>query len=162
MKLARLAVFAALAALISIVATAQPALAQASLTGDCAPAGLGYRNVDASASTTANMSYVDVPATSRTFHQGGSQASCVVVTFSSQAFTSNNEYLRVQALVDGTVCTPGDSIFVFNHEFIASYTMTYVCPSIAPGRHTAKMTFRCDGGSSVTLGARTMTVHYAK
>ena len=162
MKHYRFPIFAAFAALISIATAGRPAFAQSSLTGDCAPTGLGYRSVLATASTTENMSYVDVPVTSRRFRQGGSQASCVVVTFSSQAYTSANEYLRVQAMVDGTVCTPDGSIFVFNHEFIASYTMTYVCPSVAPGPHTAKMTFRSDGGTSVTLGARTMTVHYAK
>jgi hypothetical protein len=159
----RIAFFALAAVAASfLIATEQPALAQSSLTGDCAPTGLGYRSVDASAATTAMFSYDDVPATSRVFRQAGSQASCVVITFSSQAFTSANEYLRVQAMVDAAVCTPDESIFVFNQQFVASYTMTYVCPSVAPGRHTAKMTFRTDGGSSVTLGNRTMTVRYAK
>ncbi len=115
-------------------------------------------------STTGTTS-VDVVDTQIGFNQGGGSASCVIISFSSEASAAANTTMTVEALLDGVVCQPSSNFFVTSNASsigLADRSMNYVCPGVSPGSHTAKIRFRSSGAGSVSLDFRTTIVHYAK
>src|SRR5262249_16939784 len=69
-------------------------------------------------------------------HPGGTKASCVVVSFSSETFVSTNEQMGVQATLDGSTsfCLPIDNIFSVSGS--GERALHGICPSVGPGSHS--------------------------
>lgn len=131
--------------------------------GSCEPDAMTYKAMTDVNTVMNGTSFANVSGMSRTFRQGGTAASCVVVTFSAIAFTSNGETLFVEArLDDDAICSPFGGIFVANRTDPASYSMTYVCSAVSTGRHSVTMQAKTDGGTNVTLSNRSMVVQYTK
>jgi|GEM_PF-4625333 len=116
--------------------------------------------------STTSVVLVDVPESSVRFVQGGTQARCVVVSFSAEAAAAPNDLMVVQAVLDGTiVCQPGSNFFVRSNATatdVAARTMNFVCAEVTPGAHKLKLQFRSRSGGVVQLGFRTLVVHYFK
>lgn len=142
--------------MLSIAAPVQAA-PRVITAGVCAPNSVNYKTSDATQSTSS-IGPVDVHGLSASIMQGSTN--CVLIAFTAQAFTASNEGLFVQAVIDGNVCPPGATILVRNQTNIGSYAMNFVCPAVAPGRHTAKIQFSSTNGGAVTLINRTMFVQY--
>jgi hypothetical protein len=133
--------------------------------GTCQPTAVGYI-VSRTSVTTTSTTLVPVAETRVNFTQGGSKASCVIVSFSAGADNAGSETSYVSAILDNkTECNPADDFFVSNNAAapgLRKNAMSYVCPSVAPGPHFAAMYYRSAGGQSVTLYFRTTLVHYVK
>src|SRR5438445_10229325 len=72
--------------------------------------------------------------------QGGARPSCVIVSFSAEAFAAANETMFVRALLDANsdACQPSNNVFVISNASPtgeASRTTNFLCPDVAPGRH---------------------------
>jgi hypothetical protein len=102
------------------------------------------------------------------FVQGGKSPGCVVVSFSAEAKADADTAMYITAtLDDGTICQPGDQNFFARSNATATdfadRAMNYVCTGVAPGAHRAKLMLDTDIlGKAVTLGWRTLIVHYFK
>jgi hypothetical protein len=121
--------------------------------------------VSRTSQSTNLTTYVDVIDTQIGFHQGGTSASCVVVSFSAEATATTNQLMIVDPLLDSTPCQPGDTQFansITSPDGLAARAMNYVCPNVAPGNHTVKVRFKSSGGGPVSLNYRTTIVQYAK
>jgi len=142
------------AALLSTPVQAAP---RVNTSGACAPNSVIYKATD-STQSTSSVAAVDVHGLSASINQGSTD--CVLISFTAQAITPANDGLFVQAVIDGNICPPGATLLVRNAPDIGSYAMNYVCPGVAPGRHTVKMQFSSNNGGAVTLINRTMFVQY--
>ena len=146
------------AALLSMAAPVQAA-PRVNTAGACAPNSVIYKTTDTTQSTSS-VGAVDVHGLSASINQGSTN--CVLIAFTAQAFTASNDGLFVQAVIDGNVCPPGATLLVRNAPDIGSYAMNFVCPDVAPGRHTVKMQFSSNNGGAATLINRTMFVQYVR
>ena len=101
-----------------------------------------------------------------TFTQGGSTASCIIVSFSGEAGAPENSWMNLRALLDGIVCQPNAVQFVRSNATAtdqAARAMNFICPDVAPGSHTVRLQFGPSGsGQEVYLDYRTTIVQYAR
>lgn len=128
--------------------------------GTCSPNKLKFKVSELFAQTTSS-SFVDVPETTLNFTQGGTTPSCVIVAFSAEASASPAIMVLEVVLDGGTLCFPSGNFFVSQAVTLSIHAMNYVCPNVAPGFHSIKMTFASDPeGSVVTLDFRTTIVQF--
>jgi hypothetical protein len=131
--------------------------------GGCTPNAVKFK-VSTLFQSTTSTSPVDVSETTLNFGQGGTSASCAIVSFSSEASAAANEVMLVDAVLDGsTICSPGGNFFVRSNSVatdLADRAMNYVCPDVAPGKHSVKIQFRSGGGGQVALDFRTTLAHF--
>lgn len=156
------------AASIFLLATSShPGLAALLARGSCSPDTTKYIVSDLQ-TTTDSQSYIAVPETFISFTQGGTTASCVIVSFSGMAITFNaGNVMRVQPLLDAaTPCQPQESIFDVGVGAgnVADRAMNFVCHNVSPGAHTIRMQFRSNSGTgnSVSLWNRTTIIQHKK
>jgi hypothetical protein len=98
------------------------------------------------------------------FVQGGKSPNCIIVSLSGEAKADANTAMFVDALVDGALCEPTPSFFVRSNATATDFAdraMNYLCTGVAPGAHRTSLKFHTDiNGNAVTLGWRTVIVHY--
>ena len=138
-------------------------------TGGCVPTATRYKVGGANTQSTTTGEFENVIDTGIVFVQGGTNPSCVVISFSAEARipASAPTSMLVRPVLDGTTfCDPGFVFFVEAPTAAgmpgAARAMTFVCEDVMPGRHTIKMQFRSTNAVSVTLGARTTVVHFVR
>jgi hypothetical protein len=139
-------------------ATAGLALAH---SGKCAPTATQSRTSTLEVSNTGDLE--PIIESSITFVQGGSIASCIIVTFSSEAKTDGKTVQAfVQAEIDGTdIGSPGEVSFAAQDTFQAR-SFTFVFPSVLPGSHIIKMRSERNGDrGTAVFGLRTLIVQHA-
>lgn len=144
-----------------LLAALNPAIAVPVAAGGCSPNALKYKASIASVNTLS-ATFVNVSETNQGFIQGGTSPSCVIVTFSalSQAFPSGSTMV-VEAHLDGAPCHPRGA-FLTSNPNPTTNTMTYVCPSVAPGAHVVQMKYRTFGSGTAFIHFRTTIVHYVR
>jgi len=109
--------------------------------------------VSNTALSTTSTTFVNVTDSKLAFVQA--KPGCVIVAFSAAALTQTGEKMRVQALLDKTVCAPSDHLLLGTNNEVASVAMNFLCPDVSAGRHTVQMQVRSNGGQSVVLDNRT-------
>jgi hypothetical protein len=151
-----------LAGMMPIAALGQQneAAAPAASASTCTPTTLRYITSTTPISTRSTTP-VNVRESTLTFVQGGTQASCVIVSFSAVSAVAQFEVMSVQAVLDNQICNPGISAFQSTPVFTAR-SMTFVCIVVQPGKHTVKMQFRSANRDPVFLDRRTLIVQYVK
>jgi len=97
----------------------------------CPPLASKVVTADTSISTTSGP-FVTVANTTIQFVQGGKKASCVMVSFSADASAGTNEFMAIQAQLDGAiVCKPGALYFVAS-GVTGARAMNFFCGGVAP------------------------------
>lgn len=80
----------------------------------------------------------------------------LAVTFSAEGYGEGGARLFIRALVDGQVAEPGDVLLAGNYYGVSSYTFTR--ENVPPGKHSVVLQWMSDGGQTVHLADRTLTV----
>ena len=111
-------------------------------------------------STTDSGDYANFAEAGVKFTQA--RTGCVVVSFSAQAYVSNQSGagIQVRAVLDGTtVCEPpGVSFGGFKPDgHVPASAMSFVCKGITAGEHTLRMQFRLVGLFPATGHVHTRT-----
>jgi len=120
------------------------------LSGGCSDANkINYKSDDSINKSTFSSSFVDVPNSAVLFTQGGAVASCVIVTFTAEAFAPGSRLLQIRARLDnsvtaapGNVQLSGDDDEDGDGRWARSQAFTFIFPSVAPGPHNVRMQFR--------------------
>jgi hypothetical protein len=96
----------------------------------------GSQNTDSTTFVLVNGSEAD-------FKVGGTAASCVIVSFSAQAFAQGPfAVMRVRALLDGNESSDGSIQLVAESEnFSDAHAYNFLFPSVAPGVHSFRMEY---------------------
>jgi hypothetical protein len=154
-----------LAAFVSCVAAWTTAAAAPVAAGACATTATRYK-VQTVPQPTTSMAYVNVIDSRIDFIQGGARATCVIVLFSAEASAGANTALTLLPIIDGeNSCEPSESVFLTSGAGgigTATHAVTFVCEDVAPGSHVVRLKFRSANGTTVTLGARSILVHYVR
>ncbi len=147
-------------AVVSAIPAAAPAAPVAAGACETTAAKVRASKTFQATNSTAYVNVIDTPIA---FTQG--RTDCVIVSFSSEAYAAANTSMFVQAVLDGNVCEPSDTVFVRSNatpSFNAAHAMNFLCLDVAPGNHAVKMQFRSSSTAGVELNFRTMIVHYAR
>lgn len=111
---------------------------------------------------TGSTGFVDIPNGEMTFSVSGPAASCVIVSFSSNAYAAGRAAEFVQAVIDSSaVAKPGPVQFAASdgtYNFAKSFD--FIFPAVAPGTHTVKMQFRSFDGQIVFINKHTMMLNF--
>jgi hypothetical protein len=130
-------------------------------TGACPPTTQKFITSDLPVATRSTTP-INVRESGLAFVQGGTQGSCVIVSFSAVAAVAQGDVMSVQAVLDGEFsCNPGIIPFQSTPVFTAR-AMKFVCLLVQPGRHTLRMQFRSANGGLVSLDRRTMIVEHVQ
>jgi hypothetical protein len=94
--------------------------------------------------TTSSIIFANVVGSNVSFNVAGASPSCVIVSFSAQAFAQNRTGMHVRALLDNNVeSVDGVVIFVGDSgAFPEAHAYNFLFPSVSPGPHTVKMQYR--------------------
>lgn len=135
--------------------------AEPELFGICAPTALKYKVADRTASTNSE-NYVLLGGANINFVQGGTDASCVVVSFTADARSEFPGTLADVAIhLDGVRCRRG-TLASTQFDFVTT-TINVVCTDVKPGSHRIEVKFRSSGvDGTVKLTNYTTIVHYRK
>lgn len=99
--------------------------------------------------------WVDIP------NMGGNinlpAASDLAITFSGEAWTTNNKRMFVRALVDGGTTSPGDQVLVVGGNN-GTRSITFVKQNVAAGNHNVRIQWLVDSGGNGNLGDRSLKV----
>jgi hypothetical protein len=131
-------------------------------SGSCEPTKKKYK-VSKTTQTTSSGTDVIVTDTNIVFSQGGASPSCVIIFFSAEALTTvNNTVMVVGADIDNVFgsCEPTGTFFTQGITGYASHAMNFVCPSVAPGSHVARIKFHRTGPGNASIDFRTTIVNY--
>ena len=128
----------------------QAAAPQAVLVGACTDVTkVNYKSDDNTDKSTNSTSFVNVPNGGVSFTQGGTGSSCVIVTFTAEAFAGFSGLLQIRARLDnssiaapGIVQLSGDDDEDGDGDWARAHAFTFIFPSVAPGAHTVHMQFR--------------------
>ena len=135
------------------------ALAAAPLSGafadttkaSCQPSAMEVLHISDSLNT-GKITFVNMPGMTLAFKQGGTDPSCVLVTFSTTAITSTNSIAYVQPLLDGNATgLPVSVPLIVDAANYEVRTATFLFTDVPPGKHTVKMQFEASfvGGTQV-------------
>jgi hypothetical protein len=130
-------------------------------SGACSPTATQFRTSQLQVSNTNGLK--PIKESSISFVQGGGIASCVIVTFSSEARTDDKTVtMFVAAQLDGSqLAEPGEVFFAAQSAF-QSRSFTFVFPNVSPGRHAVKMLFERSGNPGTAVAwFRTLVVQHA-
>ena len=79
------------------------------------------------------------------FTVGPGASSCVIVTFSAQAYAPNGRLIWVMALLDGFAGESIDGQIAFAAEdgdFAQTHSYSFLWPSVSPGAHQIQLVYR--------------------
>ena len=130
--------------LLPVVVSPQPL---AAATGTCAPTTSKYLTATNDIFTTS-FPFVTVGGTTINFVQGGTTASCIIVSFSGEASAEAATIMLVQPVIDGAaICQPGPV------EFAASFATQRPAaptrlPSSVPVSHRGVTRSKCNTAAS--------------
>ena len=157
MSLARFALAMLMAALLPVTVHADP------VTGACAPTSMKFIASEALPFAANSSDYADLPQGKISFRQGGRQASCVVVRFSTAA-NGHGGNLLVRALLDGAETGLPFEMIVSDFRDIgpAARRFTFVFPSVAPGRHVLTIQHRVINAPMAETNAHNTIVWFAR
>lgn len=108
---------------------------------------------------------VNVPRGRIYFDHGGTDSSCVIVSFSSEVKVYNKfSYMGVRVMIDGTSpCDPETVVFADNINASHTRSTQFICAFVEPGSHWIQVQYWVGGSfGKVELRKRTLTVHYTK
>lgn len=114
--------------------------------------------------TTETTQYVDMNGMSVSLSLN--RESHLLIMFSAEAFTSENRWMAIRALVGQDAAHPGEIYLtpnIYPHDsqghFIdcSSYGYNFFQPSVSPGTYTIKIQWKVSGGTGYVLD-RTLTV----
>jgi hypothetical protein len=102
---------------------------------------------------TDSTSFVNVNGSDITFRVGGTAASCVIVSFSAEAFAPGPfALMRVKAFLDGNQSSDGEiQLVAESNTFADAHAYNFLFPSIAPGLHTFRMQYRSVNNHTVAI-----------
>ena len=93
-----------------------------------------------------SSTFADVVGSSVSFNVAGANPSCVIVSFSAQAFAEHRAGMFVRALLDKSVESV-DSVILFvgdSGAFPEAHAYNFLFPSVSPGPHAVKVQYRAD------------------
>ncbi len=116
-----------------------------------------------SGQSTNSSTFVDVAGSDVSFNIGGSNNTCIIVSFSAQGFAPSGRLMHVRALRDGSIESV-DSAIQFVAEsttFSDAHAYNFVFTNVPPGAHTVKMQFRSQtSGSDVFINDFDMLTYH--
>lgn len=156
MSVARFAAATLIAALLPVAVQAD------AVNGACTPTSMKFAASDALPFASASDNYADLPQAKIAFRQGGLQASCVMVRFSSAA-NGHGGNILVRALLDDTETGLPFEMVVSDFRDIgpAARRFTFIFPSVAPGRHTITIQHRVINTPMAETNAHNTIVWFA-
>jgi hypothetical protein len=130
--------------------------------GKCIPTEQKYRSTQVQTSTNSTK-YVLVPSSKFRFRQDSKKAKCVLVHVSAMAGTDSDQSLHIRAVIDGGLAEAEPGTVLLVHEIPAPVqrAVTFIFPSVAPGKHIIELQYKSSDGGIVGLFGRVVTVeHY--
>ena len=150
------------------------AAALTALSLDTAAAGVNrsgsvakFDGVDGIAySCTTSQTFTNMPDMTRTFSLPAGGTASVVVMFNAALNLSSSAFDTgfVRLTIDNQVVGPGDQVPVIGAETGSpeseedGHGFTWQTKPLAAGSHTARISWRTDGGSSLCVDARSMII----
>lgn len=111
--------------------------------------------------TTSSSMYSTVPGMVVDFTT--EQKTKMIITFSANAWASDDRFILVRALADGQVADPGHVQLTGDDDSIARcHSFTWVTKALAPGNHRVKIQWSSPSNLSVYMHKRSMVVMYYK
>ena len=110
---------------------------------------------------TTSMSFVDMPAMSKTFTQGGSGSDEVVAIFSAAASLhgTQNDTGFVRLRIGTTTQTPGE-VPLIAESTSGEHGFTWQTAPLAAGSRTIRVQWRTDLGSTFCVDARSLIIEH--
>ena len=151
-----------------VAALGAASTAAAPTTGTCSPTRVKYLASDQTLFRTESTTYVKLPQGSVTFTQGGTTASCVIVTLSAQpnAVSIDGQEpapMRVRVLLDNIPGLPSFVAFSDGSDAANQVrSFDFIFPGVAPGKHTVRLQFKAALNASFTdMNRHNLIVHFA-
>jgi hypothetical protein len=118
--------------------------------------------VNSLSQSTDSVNFVDVEGADTAFDIGGSAKSCVIVSFSAQAFAPGiATFMRVKATLDGVPSIEGDiQLAAENVSFSDAHAYNFLFPSVSPGRHVFGMQYRSPNAGSVAINDFSLNIRH--
>jgi hypothetical protein len=157
MKALRVSLVASIAALSSCNAYATDYV-----TGRCMPSQVKFISSEVDRATASRV-YVNIPYASLDFIQGGTSSSCVIVYFSAMVTTASTNAMYLIAALDDSSATgviPSETIFASHTDDFQSQAVSFIFPSVAPGKHILRMRYLSDHTSNVVAIYHSNTIVY--
>ena len=112
--------------------------------------------------TGSSNVFAPVAASLVNFTIAGNVRSCVIVTFSAQAYAPNGRLIWVRALRDGVQSVDGEIAFAAEDgNFAQSRSYSFLFPSVTPGAHQITMEYRSQvNGQAVNIDRFAVEVHH--
>jgi hypothetical protein len=144
-----------------VTAAMWPAGAAAQAEGSCTVNRATFRS-DPGFSSTNSATFVNIPDTALEIAVGGADPTCVIVVFSAQTQTTENENMAIRARIPGIGNgEPEEVNFGPGTGAVEARAAQFVFEEVPPGNYTLRMQYRSSvGATTVTIGKPTVVVHH--
>lgn len=151
------------------VALASGSAFAAATGGTCSPTKVKFLASDAAQFTTTSTNFANVGQGGFAFTQGGTTASCVLVSLSAGSFATGTSPstpapLTVRVMLDGTTpALPNEVNFSDGADTgNQARSFDFIFPSVAPGAHTIRVQIKTNADALlVDLNRHNIVVQYA-
>jgi hypothetical protein len=118
--------------------------------------------VNSKSQNTDSVTFVSVEGSDTFFSVAGQTASCVIVSFSAQAFASGiGAVMLVRALLDGKPSIDGEIQLVAESGlFSDAHAYNFTFPSVSPGDHDFRMEYRSLNNDTVAITDFNMNIRH--
>jgi hypothetical protein len=129
--------------------------------GTCNPNRVAFKT-SANQNSTYSLDFVNIPQSGVNITVGGTNPSCVIVTFSASARVYNSiMFVRARIAQLNAIAHPESAWFTgHSGNVFHAHAMQFVFPNIPPGQYTVWIQFRSSNGNLAVVAQRMLKVEF--